>query len=329
MARDGPAQCPAQRRRDGRLAHGPHPRRGHGAARSVRRRASRVESGRDGRAPRGVADDRLSHGADAPGHRAPRHTTRRPAAIVSGRPCSPASIWPRASPSSCEVARPYLESLVKETGELAALAVELDGVAVCADLVVSARPFVLEIAVGRVIGDTANAHGKMFAAMKPDAERARIARKPHRQLTPATITDPAALAAELERIRHEELAFDVEEHDLGTCAVVAPVRQPDRRGHRDAGRRGPHGSLRPRGENGLRRSGQGHGRRALRVLRVRALEPRARRGRNPLTRRAARICSRRQPGRQTSPEGRRAGPANHPGASDDVALSTYDIAVSY
>jgi len=123
-----------------------------------------------------------------------------------------------------EVSRPYLEALMKETGELAALAVELDGVAVCADLVASSRPFVPEIAVGRVIGDTANAHGKMFAALKPDAERARIARRPHRQLTPATITDPAELAAELDRIRGEDLAFDFEEHDLGTCAVVAPVR---------------------------------------------------------------------------------------------------------
>ena len=83
-----------------------------------------------------------------------------------------------------DVARPYLESLMKETGELAAIAVELDGYAVCADLVASTRPFVPEIAVGRVIGDTANAHGKMFAAMKPDAERARIAKRPHRRLTP-------------------------------------------------------------------------------------------------------------------------------------------------
>jgi IclR family pca regulon transcriptional regulator len=122
------------------------------------------------------------------------------------------------------VSRPYLEALMKETGELAALAVEIDGVAVCADLVASARPFVLEIAVGRLIGDTANAHGKMFAAMKPDAERARIAKKPHKRLTPATITDSAELAAELERIRSEELAFDFEEHDVGTCAVAAPVR---------------------------------------------------------------------------------------------------------
>jgi IclR family acetate operon transcriptional repressor len=122
------------------------------------------------------------------------------------------------------VARPYLEKLMKETGELAALAVELDGVAVCADLVASARPFVPEIAVGRVIGDTANAHGKMFAAMKPDAERAQIVRRQHRQLTSFTITDPDDLAAEFERIRSEGLSYDFEEHDLGTCAVVAPVR---------------------------------------------------------------------------------------------------------
>jgi len=122
------------------------------------------------------------------------------------------------------VARPYLEGLMRETGELAAIAVEVDGVAVCADLVASARPFVLEIAVGRVIGDTANAHGKMFAALKPDDERARIVRGRHRRLTQNTIVEPEALAAEFDKIRGEDLAWDFEEHDLGTCAVVAPVR---------------------------------------------------------------------------------------------------------
>ncbi len=123
-----------------------------------------------------------------------------------------------------EVAHPYLGSLVDQTGELAAVAVELDGVAVCADLVASARPFVPEIAVGKVIGDTANAHGKMFAALKPDEQRARTVRKRHPKLTPNTIVDPDALAAEFDRIRQDDLAWDMEEHDLGTCAVVAPVR---------------------------------------------------------------------------------------------------------
>ena len=65
------------------------------------------------------------------------------------------------------IARPYLESLVEETGESATLAVDVDGVAVCVDMVDSPRPHKREVAVGRVIGDTANAHGKMYAASMP------------------------------------------------------------------------------------------------------------------------------------------------------------------
>ena len=60
------------------------------------------------------------------------------------------------------IARPYLESLVENTGESATLAVEIDGVAVCVDMVVTARPNRRDVAVGRVIGDTANAHGKVL-----------------------------------------------------------------------------------------------------------------------------------------------------------------------
>ncbi len=70
------------------------------------------------------------------------------------------------------IARPYLESLVEQTGESATLAVDVDGVAVCVDMVDSPRPHKREVAVGRVIGDTANAHGKMYAASMPDADRA-------------------------------------------------------------------------------------------------------------------------------------------------------------
>lgn len=121
-------------------------------------------------------------------------------------------------------ARPYLERLTEETGESTTLAVEVDEVAVCVAMVDSQRPLRREIAVGRVIGDTANAHGKMFAALKPDAERARIIAGTHAQLTPHTITDPRALAAELDRVRSEGVAFDIEERNIGTCSVVAPVR---------------------------------------------------------------------------------------------------------
>ena len=122
------------------------------------------------------------------------------------------------------IARPYLESLVEETGESATLAVDVDGVAVCVDMVDSPRPHKREVAVGRVIGDTANAHGKMYAASVSDAERERLLAMPHERLTPKTITDPQELGAELRRVRDEGVAFDIEERNLGTCAVAAPVK---------------------------------------------------------------------------------------------------------
>jgi DNA-binding IclR family transcriptional regulator len=121
-------------------------------------------------------------------------------------------------------ARPYLESLAEETGESVTLAVEVRGVAVCADMVRSARPNRQEVAIGRIIGDTANAHGKLFAASKPSRERQKIAHGSHVRRTPNTHTDPPSLAAELEHIRRDGVAYDLEERDLGTCAVAAAVR---------------------------------------------------------------------------------------------------------
>jgi DNA-binding IclR family transcriptional regulator len=122
------------------------------------------------------------------------------------------------------IARPYLEALVDETGESATLAVDVDSVAVCVDMVDSPRPHKREVAVGRVIGDTANAHGKMYAAFVPENERESLLSQPHERLTPRTITDPEELAAELRRVRDEGVAFDMEERNLGTCAVAAPIR---------------------------------------------------------------------------------------------------------
>lgn len=122
------------------------------------------------------------------------------------------------------IARPYLVELTEKTGEASTLAVEYDGVAVSVDLVDSPRPFRREVALGRIIGDTASANGKVFAAFKSEAERAEILAQEHPQLTPNTITDPEELVRELDRVRRHGVAFDLEERNLGTCAVAAPVR---------------------------------------------------------------------------------------------------------
>ena len=121
------------------------------------------------------------------------------------------------------IVRPYLHELAERTGEAATLAVEVDGVAVSVDMVGTSRPFHREVAVGRIIGDTANANGKVFAAFKPSEEIEAIIAQERPQLTPNTITDPDALARELEAVAQEGVAYDLEERNVGTCAVAAPV----------------------------------------------------------------------------------------------------------
>jgi IclR family acetate operon transcriptional repressor len=123
-----------------------------------------------------------------------------------------------------QVAAPYLEALAQETGESVTLAVEVDGVAVGVEMIDTSRPFQRKMALGTIIGDLANSSGKIFCAFRSPEERQRILASPHPQLTPFTITDPQRLALELERIRREGIAFDMEERDLGICAVTAGVR---------------------------------------------------------------------------------------------------------
>jgi DNA-binding IclR family transcriptional regulator len=122
------------------------------------------------------------------------------------------------------IARPYLEDLTAKTGEAATLAVEVDGVAVSVFMVDTPRPLKREVAVGRIIGDTANANGKVFAAFKSAEERAELVSMPRTRLTSSTIIDPEVLEAELGKVRSNDIAFDNEERNIGTCAVAAPVR---------------------------------------------------------------------------------------------------------
>lgn len=72
--------------------------------------------------------------------------------------------------------------------------------------------------------------GKVLLAHLPDAEReAYLATGPFVALTARTITEPAALRAELERVRAEDHAVDQEEIAEGLRCVAVPVRGPDGR----------------------------------------------------------------------------------------------------
>ena len=126
--------------------------------------------------------------------------------------------------SLVEAARPFLEALTKQTGESVTLAVEIDGFPVCVDIINTTRPFKRRTAPGRILGDLASVHGKIFAAFKSPEDREPLLNHPVPRQTPSTITDRQAILAELAQIAREDVAFDIEGLYLGTCAVGAPVR---------------------------------------------------------------------------------------------------------
>jgi IclR family transcriptional regulator, acetate operon repressor len=120
-----------------------------------------------------------------------------------------------------KVARPYLEDLAVSTGETVTFAVEIDGLPVEVDEIVTARPFTRPHAIGRIFGYTNTAHGKVFMASKSPAERERI---PFEVTTRQSIDDYESLGVELDRVLQEGVSYNYEERDVGICAVAAPVR---------------------------------------------------------------------------------------------------------
>lgn len=138
----------------------------------------------------------------------------------------PTSYLVQAQSEITRAARPFLEQVVQETGETVALALEVDGVVLVIDQVLTPEFFKPSSPIGRVLDDLGNANSKIFAAFKSEEERRTILASHLPQLTPHTITAPDDLAREFERIRRDGVAYDLEEQRLGVCAVGVPVMGP-------------------------------------------------------------------------------------------------------
>lgn len=121
-----------------------------------------------------------------------------------------------------ERARSWLAWLVRETGETATLSVPGGGEAITVDFVPSASSVVSMARLGRPSVAHATAAGKVMLAFAsaeprpvPDHEMVRY--------TERTITDPGALAAELEAVRESGIAESVGEREPDLNALAAPV----------------------------------------------------------------------------------------------------------
>lgn len=122
------------------------------------------------------------------------------------------------------MAKPFLEELAAETGETANLAIETEGTFIVIGSVLTSHTFKPSLPVGRVLTDLANAHGKLFVALRPPEEREEFVNRLQPQLTKYSLTDRREIEAELARVATEGVAYDMEEHGLGVCSVAAPVR---------------------------------------------------------------------------------------------------------
>ena len=73
----------------------------------------------------------------------------------------------------------------------------------------------------------ANSSFRMHLAYLPVAEQRKILGQHQPALTPNTMTEPEKIIERMAGEKAEGLAYDMEEQDLGVCAVSAPVLERD------------------------------------------------------------------------------------------------------
>lgn len=121
------------------------------------------------------------------------------------------------------LAQPILDRLAEETGEGVKLSI-VEGQSVLVIAVAqSRREYALTVARGQRIPLHVGAAGKLMLANLPPREREALLARPLPALTPRTVTDPAQLRLELDRIREAGWARDHGEQVVSVNAVAAPV----------------------------------------------------------------------------------------------------------
>ncbi|MCY7301785.1 MAG: IclR family transcriptional regulator [Thermoleophilia bacterium] len=117
------------------------------------------------------------------------------------------------------LARPHLEALVHEVGETATLSIPGEADAITVDFVPTDRYLQGVTRLGRPsVGHASSAGKVMLAFGDVSTPRTKLT-----AFTPRTITDPAALVAEIDRVREQGYAEAIEEREVGLSAIAAPV----------------------------------------------------------------------------------------------------------
>ncbi len=118
-----------------------------------------------------------------------------------------------------DLARPHLEELVRRVGETATLSIPGEADAITVDFVPTDRYLQGVTRLGRPsVGHASSAGKVMLAFGDVPLPRGKLA-----AFTPRTITDPAVLAEEIDRVRARGYAQAIDEREAGLGAIAAPV----------------------------------------------------------------------------------------------------------
>lgn len=120
-------------------------------------------------------------------------------------------------------ARPICQRLAARTGETVNIAVLSGGSALYVDQIAGSSALQAHNWVGQHIPLHATSNGKVLLSGLPDEEVAVTAGTLER-FTPATVTEPGTLRAQLAEVRRVGYAAAVDELEEGLTAVAAPIR---------------------------------------------------------------------------------------------------------
>jgi DNA-binding IclR family transcriptional regulator len=121
-------------------------------------------------------------------------------------------------------ALPFIEELAHESGETIHLGVFDGSGVVSIEKMDSPHGLASQVTVGRSAPAYCTAVGKALLAFQPEAVLEHICQRGLTGYTPRTITDPARLRKELEKVRTGGYAVDDGEHHSGVRCVAAPIR---------------------------------------------------------------------------------------------------------
>ena len=122
------------------------------------------------------------------------------------------------------LARPFMLALAEQTDETVDLSILRRECVVFVDQIQGNQRLAAISAIGGEFPLHCTANGKAMLTLLTRAERDRQLSGALRRYTEATMTDRVQLESALEKIKSTGLAFDVEEHSVGICAVGAAFR---------------------------------------------------------------------------------------------------------